>query len=421
MSISRKKIGVPFGIHPNVGGVHEYQKFMLGLLMELSQEHNFDVVLMPTTLDNLQAVLPYEDSRLTLGGSKVSVLQQKPSNQAELDPESYISQKPEDRQGIQLARVNIDPDLHRRFKKAGVDALFCLSPGLTGPLSGIPYIAPVFDLMHKKFNYPEVTANNEKTYRDFSYINMFLTADFIIAESVKGIEDILRYYSEYITSDKIKVVEMLPNDYQNKRCSEVTMPELPLRNLFGVKYFFYPAQYWEHKHHDTLIWATRKLRDASNLDFKLIFSGSYADYNRATNFLRLKAIVRDLGLSEIVKFIGFVSRESVDFLYRNALCTLMPSSFGPSNLPPLEALIRGCPVVVSDAYGMEDFLPFGVNKIPSRDIDGWANVMAEYLLMPQKRAQAFAEQYQNLEIRSREKSKQQVLEVLDSLFMRNKH
>ena len=33
---------------------------------------------------------------------------------------------------------------------------------------------------------------------------------------------------------------------------------------------------------------------------------------------------------------------------------VMPSYFGPTNIPPLEAMLLGCPVAVSDKYAMPE-------------------------------------------------------------------
>lgn len=42
------------------------------------------------------------------------------------------------------------------------------------------------------------------------------------------------------------------------------------------------------------------------------------------------------------------------YLYRHAVGLVMPSYFGPTNIPPLEAMALGCPVAVSDKYAMPE-------------------------------------------------------------------
>lgn len=44
--------------------------------------------------------------------------------------------------------------------------------------------------------------------------------------------------------------------------------------------------------------------------------------------------------------------------YRRARRMVMPTYFGPTNIPPLEANALGCPVAVSKVYGMPEQLVF---------------------------------------------------------------
>lgn len=52
--------------------------------------------------------------------------------------------------------------------------------------------------------------------------------------------------------------------------------------------------------------------------------------------------------------LGYVSDQEVRWLYEHARLMAMPSFFGPTNIPPLEAMQAGCPVAVSDIYGMRE-------------------------------------------------------------------
>lgn len=44
--------------------------------------------------------------------------------------------------------------------------------------------------------------------------------------------------------------------------------------------------------------------------------------------------------------------EEITEIYRRARAMVMPTFFGPTNIPPLEAFALGCPVAVSRIYGM---------------------------------------------------------------------
>ena len=49
-----------------------------------------------------------------------------------------------------------------------------------------------------------------------------------------------------------------------------------------------------------------------------------------------------------MKFLGLVPDEDIPALYDGALALVMPSYCGPTNIPPLEAVTLGCPVIYSD-------------------------------------------------------------------------
>ena len=60
---------------------------------------------------------------------------------------------------------------------------------------------------------------------------------------------------------------------------------------------------------------------------------------------------RELGVAERVHFLGFVETDELVALYHHAHALTYMSLFGPENLPPLEAMALGCPVVAADVPG----------------------------------------------------------------------
>jgi glycosyltransferase involved in cell wall biosynthesis len=70
----------------------------------------------------------------------------------------------------------------------------------------------------------------------------------------------------------------------------------------------------------------------------------------------VRALARDAGVLDRVRFLGFVETDELVALYRGAHALVYLSFFGPENLPPLEAFALGCPVVQSDVPGARDQL-----------------------------------------------------------------
>lgn len=116
------------------------------------------------------------------------------------------------------------------------------------------------------------------------------------------------------------------------------------------KFLFYPAQFWFHKNHLALVDAAEQL-SREGLRVHFVFCG--ADKNSRPQVV---ARIREAGLTDQFTLLGFVSDELLCYLYQRACALVMPTCFGPTNIPPLEAMQLGCPVAVSDVYGMREQL-----------------------------------------------------------------
>jgi glycosyltransferase involved in cell wall biosynthesis len=74
------------------------------------------------------------------------------------------------------------------------------------------------------------------------------------------------------------------------------------------------------------------------------------------NLHHVKATVQRLGLADRVHFPGFIPRDDLIELYRQAFALSYVTFFGPENLPPLEAFAVGCPVIASEVSGAREQL-----------------------------------------------------------------
>ena len=68
----------------------------------------------------------------------------------------------------------------------------------------------------------------------------------------------------------------------------------------------------------------------------------------------LKQQAHHLGVAERVNFIGFVSDQERDRLFKVADCAVFPSLYEPFGIVALEAMALDCPVVVSDVGGLSE-------------------------------------------------------------------
>ena len=61
-------------------------------------------------------------------------------------------------------------------------------------------------------------------------------------------------------------------------------------------------------------------------------------------------------LIDRIVFAGFVSDSDIPYLYRQSLALVMPTYFGSTNMPPLEAFQLGVPVLYSNIDGAKEQL-----------------------------------------------------------------
>jgi len=222
----------------------------------------------------------------------------------------------------------------------------------------IPALVTIYDLMHRyEKRFPEVHTHTD---RDKHYKQICKWAKGILVDSEVGKQQVVESYG--INPQKINVLPFVPPKY-------IYNSNLPYgfdqRYQLPKKFIFYPTQFWKHKNHKNLLKALSMLRKRYP-DINLVFVG--AKKNGYESTLRL---VQELELSKVVFFLGYVPDEDMPELYRRARAMVMPTFFGPTNIPPLEANALGCPVAVSNIYAMPEqlgaaalyFNPFSINEI----------------------------------------------------------
>jgi len=228
-----------------------------------------------------------------------------------------------------------------------IDLAWFLTP--SAQVAPCPFVVTVWDLQHRLQPwFPEVS-NQGATWeqRDGHYCRLLPRATKVITGTATGKAEIARFYG--VDTNNIHVLPM-------------PAPSVPLgsaqsgneiREKFGLPdhFIFYPAQFWPHKNHVTLLRSLAVLKREQRRVPDLVCVGS--DKGNL-EFVRQTAV--DLGVSELVHFLGFVSDADMSGLYSSATALVFPSFFGPDNLPPLEAFAYGCPVAAADVPGARDQL-----------------------------------------------------------------
>ncbi len=239
----------------------------------------------------------------------------------------------------------------RAFIDHGIDLVYFLSPnGMVNDLERLNYMMTVWDLCHRDSpEFPEVRSDREFDKREDFYRSTLPRAVAILVDSPSGKENLVRRYGT--DENRVHVVPFAPaqGTGSSRENGHTGVLDVGRKYDLSVPYVYYPAQFWPHKNHVYLLQGLRSLEDEYGHRVGAIFSGGDAG-----NLAYVKKTAEALELSDRVRFAGFVPNEEVPRLYRQALALVMPTYFGPTNLPPLEAFSLGVPVLYSDRPGMRE-------------------------------------------------------------------
>lgn len=221
-----------------------------------------------------------------------------------------------------------------------IDIIFATRQLVPMPNYNVKLIMPVHDLMHRYERcFPEVVEDFDRRER-----------------AARG----LAAYGECVLVDSRLGKKQFAESYMKRGCKKPYVCVLPFTapKYIGQyeeayietpkRYVFYPAQFWQHKNHINLLRAI-ELLVTDIPDIHLVLVGS-----EKNNMGKIRKYLEEHGLDEHITIKGFVSNENLIYLYRHAVGMIMPTYFGPTNIPPLEAMTLGCPVAVSNKYAMSE-------------------------------------------------------------------
>ena len=228
-------------------------------------------------------------------------------------------------------------------ERAGVDVMHFTCQGAF--LTEIPSIYHPHDLQHlhlPQFFSPRVRGEREAYYRSFCR-----QARMVAVSSSWTRRDVIRQYG--LPEEKVRVVPLAPmlSAYDVPGAEDFASA----RRTFSLPdgFLFYPAATWAHKNHIGLLEALASLKDGHGLEIPAIFSGSLTEF-----FPEIRRRVEELGLSNQVRFLGFVTSLELQCLYRLCRCVVIPTLFEAASFPLWEAFLAGSPAACSNVTSLPE-------------------------------------------------------------------
>ena len=236
-----------------------------------------------------------------------------------------------------------EPEYYQQLRESGIRLIWYVN-GHELP-SWLPYIKTMWEANHRIFPmYPEYS------YTRFTFEGLdggmqlsLAKASYLITGTEEGKRQLISLFG--VHEPKVRVIPfptpLLP-----------VVEDAPAANLSfkcDGPYVFYPARFWPHKNHVVTVAALKILRERWKLTVNLVLSG--ADEGNLGYVLDYAAA---LGVRDQVACVGEVPEVELVRLYRGALALVYASAVGPDNLPPLEAMSVGCPVITAEVPGARE-------------------------------------------------------------------
>ncbi|RTY33556.1 glycosyltransferase family 1 protein [Chlorobium phaeovibrioides] len=264
----------------------------------------------------------------------------------------------------------------------GIDLMYFISPtGRARSLEVTNYMTTLWDLCHRDdLEFPEVRENRIFEGREKHYRSILPKAVAVFVDSPLGKLNAVRRYG--VDEERIHVLPFSPAPAVQDASGREVAVSVNIREKYSlaVPYVYYPAQFWSHKNHVYLLEGLRVLEDEYGIKVGAIFSGGDQG-----NLSYVKSVVERLGLEDRVRFAGFVDNDEVPILYQQSVALVMPTYFGPTNLPPLEAFSLGVPVLYPDKAGLRDQVGDGALLMDLGDPRSMARHLKELVSRPELR------------------------------------
>ena len=200
------------------------------------------------------------------------------------------------------------------------------------------------------------------------------------------------------------------SQFDTSQTHEVS-PEFEARLRSLQPYFLFPANIWPHKNHAVLLDAFKIFRStsAAHAKYSLVLSG-HPDGWEALAARHDKTAVTHL---------GFVSRNELACLYRNATALVFLSLFEGYGMPVLEAFGFGCPVLCGNTTSLPEVAGEAALLVDPQNCETIVDSMAAIADEDALRAALIAKGRQRFTAYSWDRSAAALLQALQRVHERN--
>lgn len=213
-------------------------------------------------------------------------------------------------------------------------------------------VCTVHDLAFK--SYPETVTKRTRMLLERQLGKTLKRADAVVVVSEFTRSELLRYYP-FVDPENVYVVYngVDRSFFYPRAFTERSRDLLDGLGLEKGKYFFYLGTIEPRKNLARMIEAyaaaVKRLRERGDEIYPLVLGG-----RRGWYYDEILARAGELGIEELVSFIGYVSREDMAELYTHCTAFVFPSLYEGFGIPVAEAMACGAPVITSGVSSLPE-------------------------------------------------------------------
>jgi len=240
-------------------------------------------------------------------------------------------------------------------------------------------VATIHDVVFRR--HPNLVEHHLKSYLDLATLRSCKAADHLITVSHFSKREILSLYPA--EDHKLSVIH---NGVELRTGEDVSDRESfrPLTERVGLRYgmyVLYVGSIETKKNIGVLLQAFSRIsRTEEGQSLKLAIAGARNDAAYP-----LESSIRELGIEQRVKVLGYVSSNLLEALYAGALVFVYPSLYEGFGFPPLEAMVRGVPTIVSDASSLPEVVGDAALLFDPNRPEQLADVLTSFITDSQRR------------------------------------
>jgi glycosyltransferase involved in cell wall biosynthesis len=198
---------------------------------------------------------------------------------------------------------------------------------------------------------PEIFTDRQFQQREKTPANALPRAVAVLVDSGRAADRIADLY--HIDRERLIELPFIPSSAVRRHAEGLGLQTAEgVRRKYDLpeRFVFWPSFPASEKNHLYLLEGLAALKDSRGIALDAVFCGGGSEGDWA----HVHRQAESLGLSKSVHFLGNVRDEDIPALYEAATALVAPTDCGPTNIPPLEAVTLGCPVIYADLPEFRD-------------------------------------------------------------------